>query len=294
MPKLRHEAVVEVLQNEPLLVPLLLAYAGAGVRFPRRPAAVIADSNLSDRDGGAPKTYLADNVFVFEDDDYKVAVVAEVQTGRPGRARSLKWPAYAASARARHGCDTLLLVFAVTKDAALGSARTIRTGHPGFDLRPLLTGVGRMPAMPPPGWARLAPELVLLNVITGDLRLDTHEARMLALQAVRFAPPARFGSYTRYIRLLVPPSVRGHLEVLMKTVFKDAFVDGLLDQGRAQGRAQGSVQTARQMVLELLGMRFSVPEDIRGRVNACTDTAVLNAWFRRAVNAASLDEVFTD
>jgi hypothetical protein len=28
MPKLRHEAVVEVLQNEPLLVPLLLAYAG--------------------------------------------------------------------------------------------------------------------------------------------------------------------------------------------------------------------------------------------------------------------------
>jgi hypothetical protein len=84
----------------------------------------------------------------------------------------------------------------------------------------------------------------------------------------------------------------------MKTVFKDAFVDGLLDQGRAegraQGRAQGSVQTARQMVLELLGMRFSVPDDIRGRVNACTDTAVLSAWFRRAVNAASLDEVFTD
>jgi hypothetical protein len=178
------------------------------------------------------------------------------------------------------------MVFAITKDAALGSARTIRTGHPGFDLRPLLTGIGRMPAMPPPGWTRLAPELVLLNVITGDLRLDTHEARMLALQAIRFAPAARFGSYTRYIRLLVPPSVRQHLEVLMKTVFKDAFVDGLLDQGRAQA--------ARQMVLELLGMRFSVPEDIRERVNACTDTAVLNAWFRRAVNAASLDEVFTD
>jgi hypothetical protein len=53
MPKLRHEAVVEVLQNEPLLVPLLLAYAGAGVRFPRRPAAVIADSNLSARDAAA-------------------------------------------------------------------------------------------------------------------------------------------------------------------------------------------------------------------------------------------------
>ena len=152
--------------------------------------------------------------------------------------------------------------------------------------------------MPPPGWARLAPELVLLNVITGDLRLDTHEARMLALQAIRFAPAARLGSYTRYVRLLVQPSVRQHLEVLMKTVFKDAFMDGLLDQGRtegrAQGRAQGSVQTARQMVLELLAMRFSVPDDIRGRVSACTDTAMLDAWFRRAVNAVSLDEVFTD
>jgi hypothetical protein len=49
MPKLRHEAVVEILQNEPELVLQLLASAGLDLRFGTQVAATIADSNLSDR-----------------------------------------------------------------------------------------------------------------------------------------------------------------------------------------------------------------------------------------------------
>jgi hypothetical protein len=128
----------------------------------------------------------------------------------------------------------------------------------------------------------LRPRLLLLNVITGDLALDTHEARMLAVTSAGFAPPVRFERYTRCIRALAPPSAREPLETLMKTVLKDAFVDGLLNEGRAE------------MLLRLLGKRFGVPESIRGRVETCTDTAQINIWFDRAITATSLDEVFTE
>lgn len=85
---------------------------------------------------------------------------------------------------------------------------------------------------------RFAAELVLLRVITRELTLSTHDARMFALAAIRSAPPGRVERYTPYLKALVPASTRGPLETLMKTVLKDAFVDGWLDQGRVHGRAE--------------------------------------------------------
>jgi hypothetical protein len=292
MPKLRHEAVVEILQNEPELVLLLLARAGVRVRFGSGVTATIADSNLSDREEdakGKVKGLFSDNVFVFECDGRKIAVIAEVQTDRPDEERSMSWPAYVANARRRHHCDTLLMVFAIKKNAARYSAKPIRLGHPGWNLVPLVSGIGRTPGIPESD-GRFAPELVLLHIITRELTLDTQDARMFALMALRSAPPERLERYTRYIKALAPPSMRQSLETLMKTVLKDEFVDGLLDQGRAEG----GVQTARKLLLQLLGKRFNVPARVRMRVEACTDTAKLDTWFDRAVGAASLDEVFAE
>jgi hypothetical protein len=49
----------------------------------------------------------------------------------------------------------------------------------------------------------------------------------------------------------------------------DAFVDGLLNQGRAE------------MLLDLLETRFGVPAGTRKRIEACTHTAQIKAWFKR-------------
>ena len=72
----------------------------------------------------------------------------------------------------------------------------------------------------------------------------------------------------------------------MKTVLKDAFVDGWLDEGR--------LEKARQMTLQILCKRFSVSDDIRKRVETCTDMAMLDIWFDRAITAASIGEVFAE
>jgi hypothetical protein len=307
MPKIRHEAVVEILQNEPELVLSLLECLGMHLGFGSPATMAIADSNLSDRDAADEDEHVrglfSDNVFVFEREGRRVAVIAEVQAKRPDEERSLSWPAYVANARRRNRCDALLMVFAITKDAARGSAKTIRTGHPGWDLIPLVSGIGLTPGTPSDD-GRFAAELVLLRVITRELTLSTHDARMFALTAIRSAPPERIERYTRYLKALVPASTRERLEALMKTVLKDDFIDGYINQGRAQGRAQGLTQGRAEglaqglaqgraeMLLTLLEMRFNVPDDIRKRVEECNDGEEIMAWFTRAPTAASLDEVF--
>ena len=219
----------------------------------------------------------------------KVAVIAEVQTARPGRPRSLAWPAYLANARAILGCDTVLCVFGLSAEAMLGSMRTIAIGHPGFALRPLVTGYRMLPG---PGGVAFGPELAVLNVLTGDLDLTTHEGRMLALVSIASAAPERRERYTRFIRAVIPRSARDALEELLKTVIKDEFLDGIPAQGEAVGLVKGEARGEARMLLRYLGIRFEVPPAVREQVTSCADTAQLEEWFDRAVSAATLDEIF--
>lgn len=151
------------------------------MRFETPVAATIADSNLSDRDdddgGDQVRGLFSDNVFVFEGHGHRVAAIAEVQTGHPDTERSLSWSSYVANARRRHRCDALLMVLAITKDAARGSAKAIRTGHRGWDLIPLISDIGKTPGLLGEG-ARFGAELVLLRIITRELTLGTHDAHV--------------------------------------------------------------------------------------------------------------------
>jgi hypothetical protein len=62
----------------------------------------------------------------------------------------------------------------------------------------------------------------------------------------------------------------------MATAFRDEFVDGLLDQGRAQGRAEGEARgraegEAARLLRVLAARGFTVPDDIRQRIESCRD-----------------------
>jgi hypothetical protein len=86
MPGIKHEAVIEVLQNEPHLITLLLR--DFGVRIPSGATAAMADTNLSVRDPDLKKTLISDNVIILDGADGKIAVIAEVQSKRPDQSRA--------------------------------------------------------------------------------------------------------------------------------------------------------------------------------------------------------------
>jgi hypothetical protein len=314
MPSIKHEAAAQILHQDPQLVAMLLGMCG--VTLPSGAVPVAADSNLSDRD---PTELRADNVLVFEGTDGKVVVIAEVQKDKRDVGRIYAWPAYLCNARAKHKCDAILLVLALSRRAARESAKVIRTGHPGFNLVPLIRGPG---TLPPPEGHVFGPQLTILNILTGDLDLTDHAARLLALLLIAKAPSELIAGYTRLLLTLAPQSARASLEELMfMDHLKDDFVDGLiaegltkglaqglakglkygleqgLEQGRAKGLAQGLAQGMSegeaQLLLRAMTARgLVVPDGIRLRVTECTDSAQLELWFDRAMSATTIDEIF--
>jgi hypothetical protein len=143
MPGIEHEAVVELLHQNPQLAVVLLASASAGIRLPPGTTGITADSNLSAR---RPLAFTAENVIVFAGPAGKIVTVAEVQKDPPRPWKLRDWPAYLAIAGREHECDAVLLVIALSTAAARASRTVIRTGHPGFDLTPIVVGPDNTPA----------------------------------------------------------------------------------------------------------------------------------------------------
>jgi len=221
---------------------------------------------------------------------------------------------YLALAQVEHQCDAALVVIALRERTARASGRPIPTGHPGFVLTPVVIGPDTTPAHGGPGAGQVSAELAVLAVLTGALDLGDADTRRLVLQAISRLDAGRREIYTRLIRATATMEVRRALEELMATVFRDEFVDGLLDQGRAEGRAEGEARGRAEgeargraegeaqgraegeaaMLLRILAARgFGVPDDVRQRVESCTDLLQLEAWGDRAVTARSLEEIFT-
>lgn len=280
MPSLKHQAIVQVLRDHPRLVALLLKQFGIIVPPDSNP--VIADSDLSLRDPDALKELRADNVFLFQGNSGRVAVVVEVQTGSLTRKRRLAWMCYTASAWQVYDCKAYILVLATTQRAIRSSERLIEIGQPGFNFLPFVTGHRRLPPM---GALPIGPGLIMLHVLTSTLDLSSHEARMPALAAIAWAPAEQSQRYAHIIRLFTPKHVRKAVEDLMQTVFKDSFIDRYIAQGRTEGGAH--------MLLTLLAARgLAVLDDARTRINGCADVEQLEKWATRALTATTTNEIF--
>ncbi|MFF8945282.1 hypothetical protein ACF1A5_23975 [Streptomyces sp. NPDC014864] len=69
----------------------------------------------------------------------------------------------------------------------------------------------------------------------------------------------------------------------------------LAEQVREEGREQGRAEARAEMVLRILEWRgIPVPQDVRERVEACTDLDRLEILARRALHATAAQEPFTE
>ncbi|MEU9596060.1 hypothetical protein AB0E06_04455 [Streptomyces sp. NPDC048109] len=67
--------------------------------------------------------------------------------------------------------------------------------------------------------------------------------------------------------------------------FQSQTAQNLRAEGRAVGRAEA-------ILLLLADRGVEVPEEARDRILGCHDLGVLGVWFRRAITAVSVAEVF--
>jgi hypothetical protein len=175
----------------------------------------------------------------------------------------------------------------------------IPTGHPGFDLIPLVIDADATPRPGAPALAGATPELAVLAAFTGAVDLEQDAGRRLVLGAIAAAglDPDGLETYTHLIRACASAAARSALEALMTTTFKDDFIDRYKAEGRAEGKAEGRAEGEAKgkagMLLRILAARgFDIPGPVRERVLSCTDLGQLETWGEQAVTATSLEDVF--
>jgi hypothetical protein len=296
MPSIPHEAPAELLRNNPLLARALLSVTT--ILAPAQVTARMADSNLSTRTS-VPKELRGDAVALLQAPLWKLVTVIEPQTSapKPWKCRSLA--AYGPVAGSVHDCDAVLVIIAFDLATARACRKTIRTGHPGYDLTPFVIGPDNTPDPFDPAFGYAAPELAVLACLTGSVDLDDPGARVRVLEILARLDTERKSAYTYLVRVAASDAARRALEELMALVYRDDFIDSWraegLAQGRAEGMAEGRAQEAARMLLRVFAARgFQVSDEVRQRVLACADISQLEAWADRAVTAASIAAVFGD
>jgi hypothetical protein len=146
--------------------------------------------------------------------------------------------------------------------------------------------------LPPEGWPLLVP------MRGGRTR---RAVRALAAQIVEhpsLSEPRR--ETTTRLLLLMAAAILGDefarsltMESILQSPGVQAFLRHLRAEGREEGREQGREEEARSALLRVLARRgFAITDEIRRRVDAERDLAVLEAWLDAAVTAASIADVF--
>ena len=71
-----------------------------------------------------------------------------------------------------------------------------------------------------------------------------------------------------------------------------SYAQTLLAKGRQEGRQEGNLAAKRDCVIMAITERFGEPpQAARSRINATSDTELLNEWMRRTLRAQSIDDL---
>ncbi|BCJ38763.1 hypothetical protein Athai_62660 [Actinocatenispora thailandica] len=286
MPSVMHEALIAVFHQNPSLAAVLLGDV-LGVKVP--------DWHNARLDAGEtnelPHTeYRADAVVTLCEADRPVlSVVVEVQLRRDP-AKRWSWPVYLATLRARLQCPVALLVVCPDTRAAAWCGEPIELGHPGWMLQPLVAGPNQIPVQSDTA------ELAVLSGLAHAAGPDCRQALDAANVALDTIDPDLAVRYIEIMLAALPEAARRYLEAKMSThtfEFQSDYARRLRAEGRTEGRTEGRAEGEAAALLMLFDARgWVVSDEIRRRLDGCTDVDQLDRWLRRAANAASLDEVF--
>jgi hypothetical protein len=277
-----HEGPVDLVREHPELA-VELVRGRPGVKLPAQPKVSLAPTDMS---AVVPVQYLADIVVLVSDASTgrpALAVIIEPQL-RDKDTKRYSWPVYVSTARRVNKCPAAVLVVLCPDPAEAAKCRTtIYTGHPGFDLTPIVIDSGD-----PPGShaGDGSPYLTVFAAAMGGIDMESESGAHRVLDAI--ASPALADSdrarMTAIILKLASDAARQTLEVMMATAeYKKTLVERIQDEKMAEA------------VIRLLGVRgLTLTDEQRRRVVSCTDSAQLDRWFDRAVTAVTAAEVFTD
>jgi len=284
-----HEGPLDLVRQHPEIA-VELVHGTAGVKLPAQLAVSLAPTDMS---AVVPVQYLADMVVLISDaatGKPVLAVIIEPQL-RDSETKRYSWPVYVTTARRVARCPAAVLVVLCPDPAeAARCRRLIRTGHPGFDLAPVVIDSGAPPGRNGAG----GPYLTVFAASMGGIDLESEAGARQVLDAMASTEVSAADRLrmTAIILRLASDAARQILEAMMTTSeYEKTFVERIHDQGIAEGEARGEAKA----LLRLLDAReLDLTQGQREQVMSSTDAAQLDRWFDRAITASTAAEVFAD
>ena len=186
-------------------------------------------------------------------------------------------------------------------------AEPIDLGHPSLVLRPVVLGPDRVPVVSDEAAASADPELAVLSAMSHGSEPGAAERAVAIFGALRQLDEERSRLYHDLVMAALSDAARKALEVIMNSgsyEYQSDFARKYVAQGRAEGiaqgkaegeakgKAEGEAKGEAQALLTILTVRgLPVTEAQRQRILSCADLAQLDRYLRRAVSAASTEEV---
>jgi hypothetical protein len=287
MVSFRHEGLVELFRNRPILAAEMLREA-LGVPVPPFSEVRIEPADLSEI---VPRELRADLVLLLLDGQPVLVLIIEAQLQTDPKKR-YSWPGYLVGARIRYNCPASVLVVAPDADVAGWCAVPIALGPCGSTVQPLVLGPQAVPVVTDEPAAMERPELAVLSAMahgrSEEVGLDV---ALAALAATAGLDPERGMLYGDLVLSALSEAVRRALEEKAMTIRnyqpQSDFGRAYYNQGMAEARARDVLA-----VFEVRGL--AVSDEVRQRVLTTKDLTTLDQWHRRAVLVTSPEEIFTD
>ncbi|MFJ6100516.1 hypothetical protein ACIQHY_05870 [Streptomyces sp. NPDC092359] len=290
-----HEAMHRIFQHDTRLFSRLSGLLGLSL-----PPPVDVTVMPTDLTESAPVERRVDTLLRLDSAEEGSLLLAIEAQGKKDPAKPASWAYYTAYLWTKYRMPTALLVVCQDRATAEWAGRPVSSGPPHLPtltVQPVVVGPHNMPVITDPAEAGADLALTALSAIThaGDPDIGAIlKALSAALKDVPedvADPIIEFtaqGLGNRPVRELWRNLVAVDL-----SFYTSYLSEEIRDEGREQGREQGRAQGSAAAILTVLEQRgLTVTDAVRERVEHCDDPDTLHRWLKRAVTAATTEEVF--
>jgi hypothetical protein len=286
----RHEAMHRIFQEDPGV--FARAFETLGIPFP---APVTASVLSPDATEIRPLERRIDSVIRFETDDGGAYLLAVEAQCRPDPDKPGAWAYYASYLHEKYNKIPVIVLAVCQDEASVRWAEgPFALGFPHWPtvtLRPLVAGPHNVPLITNAVEAERDIPLATLSAITHAWDIDVDlvlKPLATALQSVDEETAQIFAELTELGLGNAPAATKWSKMMAMDTSFFRSRTSNLFrDEGRVDAIAKSIL-----VVLEARGLE--VADEVRARVEECTDLDLLREWVKRSVTVERAEQIFDD
>ncbi|GAA2416023.1 hypothetical protein GCM10010404_87930 [Nonomuraea africana] len=287
MASLYHEALHRIFQEDTSLVARAFdRLLGAAIPEPRKISVV--DSDLNECKAIVRR---GDTLLLVEADPDRYVVIVESQT-ETADDKPLAWAYYLSHAAAKYDALPALLVISRSRSTAGWSRQFHRLGLPGLPsliVCPLVLGPDNVPVITDLAEACQDVSLTILTALIHACDSEVGGILNVLAPALSTIDP----DIAKDLAEFTEAGLQGTPAQALWRALMSAMTFPYQSELRSLGHEEGRADEAARMVLRVLERRgVAVSDQVRDRVLDCTDSAALERWFDRALEATTADEIF--